>query len=272
MTQEINQLHSNTIRVRNSIASLIANQRLQIKMVADSLSKEKLLLKTDSLWNVSDRNDIEELKLNIEYFKENISCVYCFNLIQQQVGRQPGKNFYTDFEIVYNNASEKIKKSEAGITMATQLKFFKQSMIGSIAPIFQGKDISNEQISIADFKEKKYVLIDFWASYCAPCREELSYIKDLYKSYSNEDFEIISISLDDDFLKWKNAILKENIEMWKHFSVTQNESPVKEDYFVNGIPHKVLIDKNGIIIGKWKGSGELNKIALQTQLKDIFGH
>jgi thiol-disulfide isomerase/thioredoxin len=123
-----------------------------------------------------------------------------------------------------------------------------------------------------DFKGKKYVLIDFWASFCAPCREELPYIKDLYKKYAKEDFEIISISRDEDLLKWKNAIQKEDIEMWKQFSIAQNNSSVEKDYFVNGIPHKVLIDKNGIIIGKWKAGGELNKKSLQAQLKNIFGY
>ena len=272
MKNEIVQLHNKTERIHDSIYLIRSNCERQIKTVTDPILKEELSLRIDSLWNVSDRNDIDKLKLDIDYFNANPTCVYCFDLILGEVARQPGKDFFEEFKLVYNNATEKIKKSEAGIKMANQLKFFKQSMIGSAAPNFQGKDILNEPISLNNFKGKKYILIDFWASFCAPCRQELPYIKDLYKKYAKEDFEIISISLDEDFLNWKNAIEKEDIQIWKHFSIAQNKSSVKKDYFVNGIPHKILIDKNGIIIGKWKASGELNKKSLQTQLKNIFGY
>jgi hypothetical protein len=67
-------------------------------------------------------------------------------------------------------------------------------------------------------------------------------------------------------------VLKEGIENWKNFSITQNKSKVETDYFVNGIPHKVLIDKDGVIIGKWKGSGEINRKSLQKLLTDTFGY
>jgi hypothetical protein len=67
--------------------------------------------------------------LNISYFKANPSCLYCFSLIQAEVARQPGKELYEEFKWVYDNAAEKIRKSEAGVKMANQLKFFKQIMV-----------------------------------------------------------------------------------------------------------------------------------------------
>ncbi|MNR32621.1 Thiol-disulfide oxidoreductase ResA [compost metagenome] len=113
-------------------------------------------------------------------------------------------------------------------------------------------------------------MIDFWASWCAPCREELPYIKELYKKYHQQGFEIISVAKADKPDAWKKTILKEKIENWRHLFTVDSKSGIIKDYYVFGIPHKVLIDKNGMIIGKWKGGGELNKQDLQQLIKSIF--
>ncbi|MGG7033666.1 MAG: TlpA family protein disulfide reductase [Flavobacterium sp.] len=270
--KELNRLHIPFNRVTDSIAILIRNCNEQIQTIVDPIKKERLLLRVDTLWNISDKNDIEKLRTDIPFAKKHLSSLVALQAVRPQVSRQPGKDFYEDFKFIYDNASKEVQESESGKLMAEQLKYFKKSMVGSLAPAFSGKDIFNQEISLSDFKGHKYVLIDFWASWCGPCRGELPYLKNLHEKYNGQGFEIISISIDEDISKWKNAILKENIEKWKHFSTIQNNSPVNKDYFVYGIPHKVLIDKNGFIIGKWKASGELNKKSLQDQLTLIFGY
>lgn len=266
--KQLNALHNRTKFVRDSIGKLIKNNNERV--VKNAELKEKLLLKIDSLWNISDQNDIEELKINIQYSKNNPNSIYSFSLVQQQVARQPGKDFYSDFEYIYLHSSQEIKDSEIGIKMAEQLKYFKQSMVGSMSVNIEGVDYINNPFSLHHFKGKKYILIDFWASWCAPCREEIPFLKMIYDKYKNQDFEIVSISIDDDLDKWRNAIKKENIEEWSNYSTVQNNSSAKKDYFVNGIPHKILIDKNGKIIGKWKASGELNKKSIENQLVELF--
>ena len=269
---ELNQLHKKTEFIRDSINKLIQNNNLYEKKITDNIKKKQLLLQTDSLWNISDQNDVDELKIDIQYCKNHPTSMSSFELVQRQVARQSGKNFYEDFEYIYKNSSKEIKESEVGIKMLNQLKYFKKSMIGSFAPNISGVDFNNNIISLNDFKGKKYVLIDFWASWCAPCREELPFLKKIYKKYKSADLEILSISIDEDLGKWKKTIEKEQIEEWKNFSTLQNNSFAKTDYFVNGIPHKVLIDKNGKIIGKWKASGKLNEKSLENQLIQIFGY
>lgn len=268
--KELINLHFKTNTVRDSVKKLMKVCQEEIKKTSDLKKRESLIIYEDSLYNVSDRNDIEELKINLNYAKQHPSSLYCFKLVQQQISRQPGKNFYDDFEAVYNNASPEVKQSTYGIKMSEQLIYFKKSKTGSIAPIFHGKDMYGKELSLEDYKGKKYVLIDFWASWCAPCRGELPYIKDLYEKYKDLGFEIVSISSDTDLENWRKVILKEGIQNWKHFSVNENNNTVEKDYFVYGIPHKVLIDTNGTIIGKWKGSGELNRKSLENQLKKIF--
>lgn len=267
---ELEKLHIQTTKKRDSLLVLIQGCNQKMKATVDPITVDYLKLVVDSLYNISDRNDIDELKINLEYAKKHPSSLYCLEVVQQQIARQPGKNFYNDFEEIYLNASKEVKESDSGKKMSEQLKYFKQSKRGSTAPNFRGKDNSDKEIALSDYIGKKYILIDFWASWCAPCREELGYLKELYTKYQDRGFEIISISIDEDPAAWQKTIIKEAIENWKHYSTTQNNSTAKRDYFVNGIPHKVLIDKNGIIIGKWKGGGELNKKSLQNQLLEIF--
>jgi peroxiredoxin len=270
--KELAQLHRQTKETRNSVSALLKSSYEAFQATSDLVVREQLRLHSDSLYNISDRNDIAELRINLEYAKKHPSSAYCFELVRGQIARQPGKDFYDDFEYIWNHAPKAIQESESGKIMAEQLIDFKQSKVGSRAPAFAGTDIANTEIALNDFIGKKYVLIDFWASWCAPCCEELPDLKELYRKYQDLDFEIISVSIDEDLAKWKNAVSKHGIGNWKHFSAAQNNSTMKKDYFVSGIPHKVLIDKNGVIIGKWKASGELNKRSLESQLRTLFGY
>jgi len=264
------ELHQPTKKIQDSIVKLQKEVYSKIETEKDSIVKNKLILRLDTLENTKDDNTINELKLDFVFAKKYPNSLAALKLIRMHVNRFEGMNFYDSFVDVFQNFSPEIKNSEKGKEMAEKLNYFKQSKVGSIAPNFTLKDINNETISLTDFKGKKYILIDFWASWCTPCREELPYVKDLYQKYNSQGFEIISITKDEKSDLWKNAIAKEKIENWKHISILENQSQIDTDYFVNGIPHKVLIDKNGIIIGKWKGSGENNKNDLQQLIKSIF--
>ena len=270
LEKEILEMHQPTKIVQDSIVKLQKEVLSSIELEKDSVAKKQLILRLDTLENTKDQNAINELKLDFIFAKNHPNSFAALRLMRLHVSRFIGMNFYDNFVEVFENFTPEIRNSEKGKEMAEKLKYFKQSKIGSLAPEFTLKDIDDKTISLSDFKNKKYVLIDFWASWCGPCREELPYIKELYKKYKDQGFEIISISKDDKSDLWKNAIAKEKIEYWKHIFITENDKKIITDYFVYGIPHKVLIDKNGIIIGKWKGSGEINKADLQQLLKSIF--
>lgn len=267
--KEILELHQPTQKIQDSIVKLQKECNLRIEAEKDSIKRYQLVLRLDSLENTKDQNAINQLKLDLDFAKNHPNSMRALRLIRVSVGRFVGMDFYDTFVEVYQNFSPEIKNSQEGKEMAEKLKYFNQSKVGSVAPKFTLIDINGKTVSLDDFKGK-YVLIDFWASWCGPCREELPYVKELYKQYHQKGFEIISITKDEESDLWKNAITKEKIESWTHFSILENQSTIDKEYFVNGIPHKLLIDKNGIIIGKWKGSGELNKHDLQQLLKSIF--
>lgn len=112
--EELSSLHSKTNAVRDSVNKLIKACQEEIKNTNDLKKRKNLTIYEDSLWNVADRNDIEELKINLNYAKQHPSSLYCLKLVQQQISRQPGKNFFDDFEAIYNNASPEVKQSENG--------------------------------------------------------------------------------------------------------------------------------------------------------------
>ena len=270
MERQIEKLHQKGEVTRDSIVKLMA-QYVELNTVFDdSTSTNRLDTKLDGLWNLYDSSLRTEVKNDLEFARLNPNSMMALKLIRSRLTRQEGMGFYDTYESVFQGFSDEIKASEHGKEMAEKLQYFKKSKVGSAAPDFTLTDNNGTQIALKDYKKSKYVLIDFWASWCGPCKEELPYIKNLYQKYRQKGFEIISISTDEDLAKWKAAIAAEQIDVWKQVSILQNDNGIIKDYFVHGVPHKVLIDKNGIIIGKWKGSGTKNKKELENMLSRIF--
>lgn len=137
--------------------------------------------------------------------------------------------------------------------------------IGTYLSNFVQLDTNGHKIQLSDFKGK-YVLLEFWASWCEPCRLQNPHLKEMYKRNKNENFEIINFSLDHDRSAWLRAIKEDGIQMMKHVSnlEKQNEVALKKFKAVS-IPINFLIDPNGVIIGK-----NLWRADLEEKLRDIF--
>lgn len=142
---------------------------------------------------------------------------------------------------------------------------------GKIAPDFEeqlAKPIKNKNtLKLSDLRGK-VVLIDFWASWCGPCRRENPNVVKTYEKYSKEGFTILSVSLDTDKSKWLDAIQKDNLTWANHVSDLGGwNSKIARLYQVSSVPFTVLIDREGKII-KTNLRGE----ALEGELAKIFGH
>lgn len=130
---------------------------------------------------------------------------------------------------------------------------------------FSLPDTSGKMVSTTNYAGK-YYLIDFWASWCKPCRAENPNMLKAYQKYHLKGFDILAVSLDDDRASWINAIVNDNLP-WAQVSDLKNwESMPAKLYAVQGIPTNFLIDKNGIIIAK-----ELRGIELHAKLKELLG-
>jgi thiol-disulfide isomerase/thioredoxin len=121
--------------------------------------------------------------------------------------------------------------------------------IGQVAPDFSIADENGKMVSPKDFAGKVLV-IDFWASWCGPCRAEIPKLKEIYADYKDrDDVAFLSISIDSKKEDWIKALGEENME-WHQLWATDSGKELMDKYQFNGIPFIVAIDKDGKLCGK----------------------
>lgn len=148
--------------------------------------------------------------------------------------------------------------------LAQNLEDAKSLIIGAEAPILKGMTPDGNEISLKDLRGK-YVLIDFWASWCGPCRRENPNVVKLYEKYKKQGFEIFGVSLDRQKDRWVKAIADDGL-VWSHISDLKGwKSAFASKYGVTSIPTTVLLDKEGKIIAR-----NLRAHQLEGELVKLF--
>jgi peroxiredoxin len=157
---------------------------------------------------------------------------------------------------LYTSISADVKNTSFGKIVGDRLIVKKKTLVGMAAPAFSMQDVNGNMVSLADYKGK-YVLLDFWASWCVPCRAETPYLQEAYKKFRNKGFTILGISLDHVKQKWVEAIAKDQLE-WKNVSDLQAfNNHVAKLYGVQPIPDNFLVDPSGKIIARGLRGHEL---------------
>jgi len=170
--------------------------------------------------------------------------------------------FPTDsLQAYYNRFRTPVKKSWYGKKIIEELSKRKVAMPGTEAFNFTKTDLNGKPLSLSSFRGK-YVLLEFWGSWCVPCRKGNPHLKELYYRYKDKGFDIIGIAKDDDTKDaWLKAVEKDGLP-WHQILVGDLDTK----YNITSYPTKIFIDKQGIIIGRY---GEEEK-ELDEQLKSIF--
>lgn len=163
-------------------------------------------------------------------------------------------------EAAYKILKPEIQKSDKGIELANRIKGMRSGEIGDMAPVFKSPDTEGKIVSLADFKGK-YVLVDFWATWCLPCIAEFPHLRKAYDNFKGKNFTILGVSLDrpDSKEKWIKMIKDENL-VWKQVSdLKWWYSDAAFLYNVNSAPANFLVDPSGKIIAKNLRGEDLEK-------------
>jgi len=164
-----------------------------------------------------------------------------------------------------NALGDKVKKGKFGKLAIDKVNSMKGTTVGYAAIDFTQPDVNGKNVSLSSYKGK-YVLVDFWASWCGPCRRENPAVVAAYQKYHDKGFDILAVSMDDNKDKWLAAIAKDNLT-WTHVSDLKGwQNSVGKMYGVTSIPFNVLLDKEGKILAK-----SLRGADLEAKLAELLG-
>jgi thiol-disulfide isomerase/thioredoxin len=205
---------------------------------------------------------MDEAATTIETFVNNNTNSFISPLAIYRASQITGD--FTKLEVLYNKLSAPVKASPIAAYLAQQIELNKAAGYGKPLANFSQADTSGKEISLESFKGK-YVLVDFWASWCGPCRAENPNVVSTYEKYKNKNFTVLGVSLDRAKQPWIDAIAADNLT-WTHVSDLKFWSnAVAQQFGIQSIPQNYLIDPQGNLIGK-----NLRGAALEYKLSQVI--
>ncbi|MBS1597341.1 MAG: AhpC/TSA family protein [Bacteroidetes bacterium] len=230
---------------------------------AEKMKDEQAIKKWQA--SIDSGMNLSHEKVYGEYFKKNPAAPLALFALNQYAGM--GSINPSIAEPLYKKLAIEQRNTKAGKDLESRIQIAKKTAIGSKALEFSQKDTAGKLISLSSFKGN-YVLLNFWASWCGPCREENPGLVKVFHEYEDKDFKILSVSLDkaNGYKNWINAIHADGLS-WTHVSDLKfwNNAAARQ-YGVLMLPQNYLIDKNGVIIAT-----NLEPEALGKKLKILLG-
>lgn len=211
---------------------------------------------------IEKKADEQSDAINKKFVKQNPKSLISLNLISNLAYGLD----YAEIAPLYATLAPSLRESEAGKKMGEQIQKMKVVAIGAVAPDFAMADTSGTQVKLSSLRGK-YVLVDLWASWCGPCRQENPNVVRTFNKYKDRNFTVLGVSLDrpDAKDKWLAAIKKDGLT-WTHVSDLKFwDNEVAKAWGVRAIPQNFLLDPNGKVIAK-----NLKGDALDAKLGSIL--
>lgn len=214
---------------------------------------------------MKEHNSFQDEMNNVskKFIKNNPDALLSILLLENFLMRQ----YLTPEEVKthYDGLNSELKDSKYGKKIKTTLDSMLAIGTGKAAPNFSGPSPDGKTISLKE-SLGKVTIIDFWASWCGPCRAENPNVVALYNEFHSQGLNIIGVSLDKDATKWKEAIAKDGLT-WPHVSNLKFwEEPIAKQYNVQSIPATFILDEKGNIVAK-----DLRGDALRAKVKELLG-
>jgi peroxiredoxin len=269
-------------KMEEQVYERLSTLRQQSIKINDSIKKSndgpaKLLLEKkseeiDSLWYIT-RQELYpiELKFVLENPNSFVTLNYLTILGSSEIIS------LDSLKSIFNGLNETVRESRRGKYFKEYIRKNENIRIGNQAPDFKATALNKQTVTLSQFKGKSVVLLDFWASWCVPCRQSLPHVKTIYNKYHSKGFDVIAVSVDENRNAWIEAVKQDSLDEWHNILIAEKwasgpftNDDIFQNYYYQAIPEQFLIDKNGKIIDRFGGYSKENEESLEKQLSGLF--